>query len=51
LGSFDGSPNAASYHALKFGEAPFDDARKAKFWVETWKAAHKKARAVGWLNS
>jgi hypothetical protein len=24
---------------------------KVKFWAQAWKAAHKKARAVGWLSS
>jgi hypothetical protein len=24
---------------------------KLKFWVQAWKAAHQKARAVGWLSS
>jgi len=24
---------------------------KVKFWVQAWKAAHQKARAVGWLSS
>jgi hypothetical protein len=24
---------------------------EVNFWAETWKAAHKKARAVGWLRS
>jgi len=24
---------------------------KVKFWAQAWKAAHHKARAVGWLNS
>ena len=24
---------------------------KVQFWAKAWKAAHKKARAVGWLNS
>ena len=28
-----------------------DDPSKVKFWAQAWKAAHKKARAVGWLNS
>jgi hypothetical protein len=23
----------------------------AKFWAQAWKAAHKKARALGWLSS
>ena len=45
----------------KDGEAPMlfaingidrsDDPSKVKFWAQAWKAAHKKARAVGWLNS
>ena len=28
-----------------------DDRQKVKFWAQAWKAAHQKARAVGWLNS
>jgi hypothetical protein len=28
-----------------------DHPSKVKFWAQAWKAAHKKARAVGWLNS
>ena len=24
---------------------------RVKFWAEAWKAAHQKARDVGWLNS
>ena len=28
-----------------------NDASKVKFWAQAWKAAHHKARAVGWLNS
>ena len=28
-----------------------DDPPKVKFWAQAWKAAHQKARAVGWLNS
>ena len=24
---------------------------KVKFWAQAWKAAHKKARALGWLSS
>jgi hypothetical protein len=24
---------------------------QVKFWAQAWKAAHQKARAVGWLNS
>jgi len=24
---------------------------KVKFWAQAWKAAHKKARALGWLRS
>jgi hypothetical protein len=24
---------------------------KVKFWAQAWKAAHQKARAVGWLSS
>jgi hypothetical protein len=24
---------------------------KVKFWAQAWKAAHQKARAVGWLRS
>jgi hypothetical protein len=27
------------------------DQAKVKFWAQAWKAAHEKARAVGWLNS
>ena len=27
------------------------DHAKLKFWAEAWKAAHEKARAVGWLSS
>lgn len=27
------------------------DQAKVKFWAQAWKAAHQKARAVGWLNS
>ena len=29
----------------------FADRAKVKFWAQAWKAAHQKARAVGWLNS
>ena len=29
----------------------FADQAKVKFWAQAWKAAHQKARAVGWLNS
>ena len=45
----------------KDGEAPLlfavygidrnDDPPKVKFWAQAWKAAHQKAREVGWLNS
>ena len=45
----------------KDGEAPMlvaiddigrsDDHAKLKFWAQAWKAAHQKARAVGWLRS
>jgi hypothetical protein len=28
-----------------------DDPPKVKFWAQAWKAAHQKAREVGWLNS
>ena len=28
-----------------------DDPPKVKFWARAWKAAHQKARDVGWLNS
>jgi hypothetical protein len=28
-----------------------DDPTRVQFWAQAWKAAHKKARAVGWLNS
>jgi hypothetical protein len=28
-----------------------DDPSKVRFWAQAWKAAHQKARAVGWLNS
>ena len=28
-----------------------NDGSKVKFWAQAWKAAHHKARAVGWLNS
>lgn len=24
---------------------------KVKFWAQAWKAAHQKARAIGWLRS
>ena len=27
------------------------DPAKVKFWAQAWKAAHKNARAVGWLSS
>ena len=27
------------------------DHAKVKFWAQAWKAAHEKARAVGWLSS
>ena len=27
------------------------DQAKVKFWAQAWKAAHEKARAVGWLSS
>jgi len=45
----------------KDGEAPLlfaisgidrsDDPAKVQFWAQAWKAAHNKARLVGWLNS
>lgn len=45
----------------KDGEAPmlvaidgvdrFTDKAKLMFWAEAWKAAHKKARSIGWLAS
>jgi hypothetical protein len=28
-----------------------DDPSKVRFWADAWKAAHQKARALGWLNS
>ena len=28
-----------------------DDPSKVRFWAQAWKAAHQKARSVGWLNS
>ena len=28
-----------------------DDPQKLNFWAQAWKAAHQKARAVGWLSS
>lgn len=28
-----------------------NDPSEVKFWAQAWKAAHKKARALGWLNS
>jgi hypothetical protein len=28
-----------------------DDPPKVKFWAQAWKAAHQKAREVGWLDS
>jgi hypothetical protein len=28
-----------------------DDPPKVKFWAQAWKAAHRKALAVGWLSS
>jgi hypothetical protein len=43
------------------GEAPMlvaingigrtENPSEVKFWADAWKAAHKKARAVGWLRS
>ena len=27
------------------------DQAKVRFWAQAWKAAHHKARAVGWLSS
>jgi hypothetical protein len=27
------------------------DQARVKFWAQAWKAAHQKARAVGWLSS
>jgi hypothetical protein len=33
------------------GMGRFADQAKVKFWAQAWKAAHQKARAVGWLNS
>jgi hypothetical protein len=27
------------------------DHARVKFWAQAWKAAHEKARAVGWLSS
>jgi len=33
------------------GTDRFADQAKVKFWAQAWKAAHQKARAVGWLNS
>ena len=27
------------------------DQAEVSFWAQAWKAAHQKARAVGWLNS
>jgi hypothetical protein len=27
------------------------DSSELKFWAQAWKAAHKEARAVGWLSS
>ena len=28
-----------------------DEPLKVKFWAQAWKAAHRKAVAVGWLRS
>ena len=28
-----------------------DDHAKLNFWVQAWKAAYQKARALGWLRS
>jgi hypothetical protein len=28
-----------------------DDPAKVRFWAQAWKAAHNKARLVGWLHS
>ena len=28
-----------------------DDHAKLNFWVQAWKAAYQKARAVGWVHS
>ena len=28
-----------------------NDPSKVKFWAQAWKAAHQKARAIGWLHS
>jgi hypothetical protein len=28
-----------------------DDPPKVRFWAQAWKAAHQKARTIGWLNS
>jgi hypothetical protein len=33
------------------GLGPWAGASEVKFWAQAWKAAHKKERAVGWLNS
>ena len=27
------------------------DPAKVKFWAQAWKAAHQKARTLGWLGS
>jgi hypothetical protein len=27
------------------------ESSKVRFWAQAWKAAHQKARAIGWLNS
>jgi hypothetical protein len=55
------SESGLSVTYLKDGDAPMlvaidgmsrvADQSKVKFWVEAWKAAHQKARAVGWLSS
>jgi hypothetical protein len=28
-----------------------DEPAKVRFWAQAWKAAHQKARAIGWLRS
>ena len=40
----------------KDGDAPilvgrFPDPARVRFWAEAWRAAHRKAVAIGWLNS
>jgi hypothetical protein len=33
------------------GIGSFADQSRLRFWAQAWKAAHRKACAVGWLSS